>query len=368
MLCFALCALAESDAPVYDGNLIIEDGLLQPMLVNSKWSDPKANEGEGGVLRFCVYVETDNDTDNDGMADLVKALVQVPRSAVEGVYKAAMIYDPTPYNAGTYEDKRSHNSYTSVYVEEPFNYDDLYRECKKRAPAGQISTLDAALAADPGEWIYSVPISGENGFYRASLYDYYLVRGYAVVEASGIGTYGSEGFELCGTHLERDSHKAVVEWLTGDRVAYTDKTSNIQIKADWCNGKVAMTGRSYDGTLPFEVATTGVKGLETIIPFAGLCVFRQSRRCPRAFPAPPRRPQGCHASPAARCPAAVWKAATRSRSFRAATPVYPSATPVRPPFSSGAAPAAAPARRAPRSGTAAGCCRRRCPPGRAHGG
>lgn len=269
-LCLALCALAESDAPAYDGNLIIEDGLLQPMLVNSSWSDPKANEGDGGVLRFCVYVETDNDTDNDGMADLVKALVQVPRSAVEGVYKAAVIYDPTPYNVGTYEDKKSHKSYTSLYVEEPFNYDDLYRECKKRTPAGQISTLDAALAANPGEWIYSVPISGESGFYCAPLYDYYLVRGYAVVEASGIGTYGSEGFELCGTHLERDSHKAVVEWLTGDRVAYTDKTSNIQIKADWCNGKVAMTGCSYGGTLPFEVATTGVKGLETIIPFAGI--------------------------------------------------------------------------------------------------
>jgi len=141
---------------------------------------------------------------------------------------------------------------------------------KSAPPAGQISTLDAALAANPGEWIYSVPISGESGFYCAPLYDYYLVRGYAVVEASGIGTYGSESFELCGTHLERDSHKAVVEWLTGDRVAYTDKTSNIQIKADWCNGKVAMTGCSYGGTLPFEVATTGVKGLETIIPFAGI--------------------------------------------------------------------------------------------------
>lgn len=176
-LCLALCALAESDAPAYDGNLIIEDGLLQPMLVNSSWSDPKANEGDGGVLRFCVYVETDNDTDNDGMADLVKALVQVPRSAVEGVYKAAVIYDPTPYNVGTYEDKKSHKSYTSLYVEEPFNYDDLYRECKKRTPAGQISTLDAALAANPGEWIYSVPISGESGFYCAPLYDYYLVRG-----------------------------------------------------------------------------------------------------------------------------------------------------------------------------------------------
>ncbi|MBQ8093926.1 MAG: hypothetical protein IJ242_10170 [Clostridia bacterium] len=263
------CAMAESVQTQYDGNLIIENGILQPMLTFSDYFDPDGNLGNGDILRFCVYVETDNDTDNDGKADLVKVLVQLPRSAAEGVYKAAAIYDPTPYSVGTYEDP-SHNSYTSLYVKEPFNYADLYRECDKRTPVGEMTTLEAARAADPGEWIYKVPISDEIGFSSSQVYNYYLVRGYAVVEASGIGTYGSEGFELCGTHLERDSHKAVVEWLAGDRVAYTDKTSNIQIKADWCNGKVAMTGCSYGGTLPFEVATTGVKGLETIIPFAGI--------------------------------------------------------------------------------------------------
>jgi X-Pro dipeptidyl-peptidase len=42
------------------------------------------------------------------------------------------------------------------------------------------------------------------------------------------------------------------------------------VKADWCNGNVAMTGTSYGGTLPYEVAVTGVKGLKTIIPFAGI--------------------------------------------------------------------------------------------------
>ena len=265
-----LSALAESDTPTYDGNLIIEDGLLQPMTTLADFSDPTVNNGDNGIYRFCVYVETDNDTDNDGKADLVKALVEVPRSAAEGVYKAAAIYDPTPYAAGTYEDKEAHSSYTSLYVEEPFNYDDLYRECEKRTPEGMVSTLEAVQFADPNEWIYSVPISNERGYGYAPLYDYYLIRGYAIVMACGIGTYGSEGFELCGTHLERDSHKAVVEWLAGDRVAYIDKTSNIAIEADWCNGKVAMTGCSYGGTLPFSVATTGVKGLETIIPYAGI--------------------------------------------------------------------------------------------------
>lgn len=76
-------------------------------------------------------------------------------------------------------------------------------------------------------------------------YDYYLVRGFAVVECGGLGTKGSEGFETCGSDLEIDAFKCVIEWLNGERVAYTDKTSNIAIEADWSNGKVGMTGRSY---------------------------------------------------------------------------------------------------------------------------
>ena len=101
-------------------------------------------------------------------------------------------------------------------------------------------------------------------------YDYYLVRGFAVVECGGLGTKGSDGFETCGTDLEIDAFKCVIEWLHGDRVAYTDKTSNITIAADWSSGKVGMTGRSYAGTTQFGLATTGVAGLETIVPVAGI--------------------------------------------------------------------------------------------------
>ncbi len=255
-----------ADGEGYDGTLRIENGLLQPMLNYSDPRDPAYDNAKSDILRFCVYVETDHDTDNDGKADLVKAFVQVPRGAVEGKYKAGVIYDPTPYGAGTYGE-----DHTKMYREVAFNYRDLYRKCEKRTPAGEMSSMDAALAARPAkDWNYSVPISGGKGYSYIAVYDYYLTRGYAVVEASGIGTYGSEGFELCGSHLERDSHVAVVEWLAGNRRAFTDKKNNIEIKADWSNGKVAMTGCSYGGTLPFEVATTGVKGLATIIPYAGI--------------------------------------------------------------------------------------------------
>ena len=255
----------------YDGNLRIEDGMPQPMLMLSDPRDPYYTNEGSSVQRFCVYVETDHDTDNDGKADLVKAFVQVPTGAVLGQYKAATIYDPTPYAAGIVQSLDDGEDVKKVFLEKEFDYKLLYKDCDKRKPSGEMSTLEAAEYARPDkDWNYQVPDSGVPGFEDVGLYDYYLVRGYAVVEACGIGTYGSEGYELCGTDLERDSHKCVVEWLAGDRVAYTDKENNIRIKADWSNGNVAMTGSSYGGTLPYEVATTGVKGLKTIIPYAGI--------------------------------------------------------------------------------------------------
>ena len=226
------------------------------------------NEGSD-ILRFCVWVETDYDTDFDGKADLVRALVQVPRAAVEGKYKAGVIYDPTPYGAGTVVRYETNGTTMQLYTEEVFDFNDFYRECVRREPVGSMTSAEAADAADPMAWNYKSP-DGSIGFSYAEDYNYFLTRGFAVVDACGIGTYGSEGFELCGMKLERDSHKAVVEWLTGDRRAFTDATSNIEIAADWSNGNIAMIGASYGGTIPFEVAVTGVKGLKTIIPSAGI--------------------------------------------------------------------------------------------------
>ena len=268
MLCVG-CAPNNNTAPdpaAALGPLVIEDGMAQPMLT---WSDYRAedytNEGSD-ILRFCTYVETDKDTDGDGMADLVKAFVQVPRAAAEGEYKAGVIYDPCPYDAGL----NVSTELKDMYEKEPFDYNTLYKDGKKRTPVSSKSSLEAAREANAKDWNYHAPGGDEQAYEIASIYNYYLVRGFAVVSACGIGTYGSEGFELCGMEPERDCHKCVMEWLTGDRVAYTNKTDEVQIAADWSNGNVAMTGTSYGGTLPFEVATTGVKGLKTIIPIAGI--------------------------------------------------------------------------------------------------
>ena len=59
------------------------------------------------------------------------------------------------------------------------------------------------------------------------------------------GTKGSEGFNTTGSDLEINAFKNIIEWVNGKRKAYTDKTSNVEIKADWATGNVAMTGLSW---------------------------------------------------------------------------------------------------------------------------
>ena len=43
---------------------------------------------------------------------------------------------------------------------------------------------------------------------------------------------------------------------------------NQEVRAEWSTGRVGMTGTSYNGTIPVAAATTGVAGLESIIPVA----------------------------------------------------------------------------------------------------
>ncbi|NRA91693.1 MAG: CocE/NonD family hydrolase, partial [Psychroserpens sp.] len=58
------------------------------------------------------------------------------------------------------------------------------------------------------------------------------------------------------------------QWLTGKAKGFTERNGNEEVKAYWSTGKVGMTGTSYNGTLPLAAATTGVEGLEAIIPIA----------------------------------------------------------------------------------------------------
>jgi len=88
------------------------------------------------------------------------------------------------------------------------------------------------------------------------------------VLGESIGTFNSDGCPDVGGRAETLGTKAVIDWLNGRARAY-DADGN-RVKADWTNGDVGMTGVSYNGTLPNQVATTGVKGLKTIIPVSAI--------------------------------------------------------------------------------------------------
>ncbi|MCT7881514.1 MAG: Xaa-Pro dipeptidyl-peptidase, partial [Lactobacillus crispatus] len=53
------------------------------------------------------------------------------------------------------------------------------------------------------------------------LNEYMLARGFASVFAGAIGTRGSDGIRITGAPEETESAAAVIEWLHGDRIAYT---------------------------------------------------------------------------------------------------------------------------------------------------
>ncbi len=94
----------------------------------------------------------------------------------------------------------------------------------------------------------------------------WIPYGFIVVHSSAPGTGLSQGCPTVGTRIEALAPKAVIDWLNGRAKGYTTPDGSEEVKAYWTTGKVGMTGTSYNGTIPFAAATTGVEGLEAIIP------------------------------------------------------------------------------------------------------
>ena len=107
---------------------VFENGLAQPVF---PFTDGKTGEhyapATSDIVRYCVYVESDYDMDGDGKRDLVKVLVQVPRSAVEGNYKAASLFEARPYCAGVQEDGYKHMKEVESRKYSKFDFADLYK-------------------------------------------------------------------------------------------------------------------------------------------------------------------------------------------------------------------------------------------------
>ena len=248
------------------------NGRAQPIFpyTTGKKEDQDYKYEDSQIVRFPVYVETDYDTDADGKPDLVKAIVQLPKAVAQGDFKAVTILEARPYVAGTLDENYVTLESLGLPTDGSYDMKKLHSQPAKRQPVSSETTVEAAKKAKASDWYYYSPYEYIYDYEDLNWYDYFLVRGYAFISSAGLGTKGSEGFNTTGSDLEINAFKNIIEWVNGKRKAYTDKTSNVEIKADWATGNVAMTGLSWAGTTTFGVAATGVEGLKTIVPAAGI--------------------------------------------------------------------------------------------------
>lgn len=211
-----------------------------PVFENGEAQEVKAFKDPSKWIRHDLWVETDFDSDADGKMDRMHVDVTRPyQTEYEGL-KLPVVYVSSPY-------------FTGVAPNVPGLFWDVKHELgkppKERAHP-QVKT------------IYKRPFISDSHTRE------WVPRGYIVVHSSSPGTGLSQGAPTVGGINESLAPKSVIEWLGGRRDGYTSIDGNEKVEAYWSTGKVGMTGTSYNGTIPLAAATTGVEGLEAIIPIA----------------------------------------------------------------------------------------------------
>ena len=192
-------------------------------------------------IRTDLWVETEFDTDGDGKLDRMHVDVTRPyQTDTEGL-KLPVVYISSPYFAGVAPDVDGLFWDVKHELGEPAPKDRVHPEVTRR---------------------------GERPIISNSHIKTWVPRGYIVVHSSSPGTGLSQGSPTVGGDNESLAPKAVIDWLCGRIPGYTSIDGNEKVKAFWSTGKVGMTGTSYNGTIPLAAATTGVDGLEAIIPIA----------------------------------------------------------------------------------------------------
>ncbi|HLR97380.1 MAG TPA: Xaa-Pro dipeptidyl-peptidase [Jiangellaceae bacterium] len=208
---------------------VFEDGMAQPVFTDSdNW------------IRQELWVETESDSDDDGQPDRVHVDVTRPAATETDGLSVPVVYETSPYYAGG-----NPLELWSVDHElgDPPDSPPPYEHNPARETSPQISTRHV---------------------------DTWVPRGFAVVHSESPGTGYSDGCPSTGARNESLAPKAVVDWLNGRATGYASADGDEVVTAEWSTGKVGMTGTSYNGTLPIAAASTGVEGLEAIIPVAAI--------------------------------------------------------------------------------------------------
>ncbi|WP_246125998.1 Xaa-Pro dipeptidyl-peptidase [Bizionia myxarmorum] len=191
-------------------------------------------------IRHDLWVETTFDTDGDGKLDRMHVDVTRPKQTDTEGLKLPIVYESSPYYAGVAGDA-----------------DGLFWDVNHEL--GEVEKPRTHV---------EVVRTGERPIISNSQIRTWVPRGYIVVHSSSPGTGLSQGAPTVGGINESLAPKAVIDWLNGRAKGYTTPDGDEAVEAFWSTGKVGMTGTSYNGTIPLAAATTGVEGLEAIIPIA----------------------------------------------------------------------------------------------------
>ncbi|WCB92066.1 Xaa-Pro dipeptidyl-peptidase [Baekduia alba] len=176
------------------------------------------------AVRQRVYIpQSGVDRDNNGVDDEIA--IEIIRPATAAGDKVPAIIDPSPY----------------------------YSCCGRGNETEYLGDADA---------------DGVNDKWPLFLDNYFVPRGYAVVYAEALGTANATGCVMHGGADDVRAMASVIAWLQGNASGYLGPSRSVGLvtAASWHNGKAAMIGKSYDGTLTEGVSALGVHGLTTIVP------------------------------------------------------------------------------------------------------
>jgi X-Pro dipeptidyl-peptidase len=229
---------------------IINQNVPRPIFKNGEAQVVPAFSDETAWIREELWVESNFDSDNDGRLDRMHVFVTRPIQTESERIKLPVIYMSSPYYGL--------KLWSLLGLSTKKNYWKVKHE----------------LGEHPKQHKHTKLKTREKRPIFSSISDRtWVPRGYIMVYSSSPGTGLSDGSPTIGGENESQAPKSVIDWLCGRAKGYTTRTGNEEVYAFWSTGKVGMTGTSYDGTLCIAAATTGVEGLEAIIPVAPVTSF-----------------------------------------------------------------------------------------------
>ena len=192
-------------------------------------------------IRHDLWVESESDSDGDGRKDRMHVGVTRPQQTETEGLKLPVLYMTSPYFGGV-----AANGGKGLFW-------DVRHE---------LGDLPAAPKAVP------ITRRGKRPVISDALVREWLPHGYVIVHSSSPGTGLSQGCPTIGDDNESLAARAVIDWLNGRARGFTSVDGQEEVHATWTTGKVGMTGVSHPGTFALAAATTGVEGLEVVVPVA----------------------------------------------------------------------------------------------------